>query len=100
MTRVTKTQALAAAARFGFVLDEDNSGSEPLGGYTAILDHPTHSIGNDCRSITETSYPPRAADFVWASILERVQAEGPLLKRCIDPECEYHHNHEEGEGPC
>lgn len=92
---MSRQRALALAASFGFVLDERNSGPEPLGGYTAILDHPTHSIAGDCRSITETSYPPKAADFVWSSIIERLQSEGPLLQPCQDPECDYHHGDEE-----
>jgi hypothetical protein len=88
---MSRAKALALAARFGFVMDKSCSGSDPGGGYTVILDHPTHSIGCDCRSITETSYPPRAAAFVWASIIERLESEGPLLQPCEDPDCEYHH---------
>ena len=85
-----RRQALSLASRFGFVLDETNSGPDPGGGYTAILDHPTHSIGGDCRSITETSYPPRAAAFVWRSVMDRLNSEGPFLQKCEDPNCEYH----------
>lgn len=88
-----KKRTLALATYFGFVLDERNSGPDPMG-YTAILDHPTHSIGGDCRSITETSYPPKAADFVWRSMEERLLSEGPLLQPCSDPECDYHSEEE------
>jgi hypothetical protein len=87
---MSRAKALRIAARFGFVLDGQNSGCDPGGGYTAIFDHPTHSIGADCRSITETSYPPRAAAFVWNSVIERLEAEGPLLQKCSDAGCDYH----------
>lgn len=87
---MSKQKALHLAASFGFVLDETNSGPQPLQAYTAIFDHPTHSIAGDCRSITETSYPPHAAAFVWTSICERLASEGPLLRPCIDPACDYH----------
>lgn len=90
----TKQKAMSIAKQFGFILDEDNSGPDPMGGYTAIFDHPTHSIAGDCRSITETSYPPQAAAFVWCSIVERLESEGPLLEPCGDPACDYHNDEE------
>lgn len=94
----TKRQALAVAARFGFVLDERNSGKDPMG-FTAIFDHPTHSIGADCRSIVcsnFTGFPGQtAAECTWAEAIERMEAEGPLLEPCEDPDCDYHS--EEGE---
>jgi hypothetical protein len=94
----TRAKALSVAASFGFVLDELNSGQIGLD-FTAIFDHPTHSIGADCRSITVSSYPGpddagvfRTASYhTWSEIIERMEAEGPLLTPCTDPECDYHH---------
>lgn len=93
----TKRAALAVAARFGFELDELNSGA--IGGnYAVTFDHPTHSIGGDCRSIHVQDYgsgritPAQAA---WAEAIERMEAEGPLLTPCTDPDCEYHHEGDE-----
>lgn len=90
----TKAKALAVASRYGFVLDETNSGK--IGDvYTAIFDHPTHSLGRDCRSITESSYPPNAAAYVWGECIKRMEIEGRCLRPCDDPECEYHHEEKE-----
>lgn len=94
----TKRQALAVAARFGFELDERNSGKDPMG-FTAIFDHPTHSICGSCRSITCSNYTgfpgQTAAECTWAEAIERMEEEGPLLEKCEDPECEYHNDTEE-----
>lgn len=92
---MSRAKALAIAARFGFVLDEYCSGPAPLGGFSAIFDHPTHSIAADCRSITVFSHPPKASVSVWAEAIERMQEEGPLLTPCTDPDCEYHHGETE-----
>jgi hypothetical protein len=93
----TKAKALAVAERYGFVLDEQNSGK--IGdSYTAIFDHPTHSIAGDCRSITECSYGggrKTASQYVWQEIGERLEAEGRWLQPCTDPECDYHNSSEE-----
>lgn len=88
----TKAKALRVAKRYGFVLDESVSG---LVGdcFTVCLDHPTHSIAGDCRSITESNFGgggQTAAQCAWADTIERMEEEGPLLERCEDPECEYH----------
>lgn len=98
----TKRKALAVAAKFGFVLDESTSGQIGLD-FTACFDHPTHSIGDDCRSITVSSYPgadaaghPQTASWhTWSEAIERMEAEGPLLIPCTDPDCEYHHGEDE-----
>lgn len=98
----TRRAALAVAARFGFVLDERNSGQTGLD-FTTIFDHPTHSIGGDCRSITVSSYPgsniagvhQTASQNTWREAIERMKAEGPLLEPCTDPGCDYHNEVEE-----
>lgn len=88
----SKTQAMRVARKFGFVLDESVTGL--IGScYSITLDHPTHSINGDCRSIHVSDYgsgntsPARAA---WAEAIERMEDEGPLLVPCADPECDYH----------
>lgn len=93
---MTKAKALKVAARFGFVLDESCSGLMS-GCYTVVFDHPTHSIGFDCRSITVSDYGSGAitpAQAAWSEAIERMEAEGPLLEPCTDPECDYHHESE------
>lgn len=82
----TKTQALRIASKFGFELDESVSG--PVGySFMATFDHPTHTIAGDCRSIHDED---TSMSFVWDNCIERIKAEGPLLKPCLDIECEYH----------
>jgi hypothetical protein len=82
----TKQQALAVARRFGFELDESVSGKVGMW-FMITFDHPTHSIGGDCRSIHVEDISGAVA---WAEAIERMESEGPLLERCADPECEYH----------
>jgi hypothetical protein len=84
----SKSKALAVAARFGFVLDESVSGPVGVVGGMATFDHPTHSIGGDCRSIHDEDI---SMALVWANCVERMESEGPLLQPCEDPDCEYHH---------
>jgi hypothetical protein len=94
----TRAKAFAAAAKFGFVFDEENSGK--IGDtFTAIFDHPTHSIAGDCRSITECSYgggSKTASQYVWEEIVERLESEGPWLQPCTDSGCDYHNSCDEG----
>jgi hypothetical protein len=86
---VTKRQVLAAANKFGFVLDESVSGQI---GYSAsaTFDHPTHSIGGDCRSICVDGGWHSIMSDVWPEALDRILAEGPLLTPCETPDCDYH----------
>lgn len=99
----TRAHALKVAARFGFVLDEATSGKVGLN-YTVCLDHPTHSIGGDCRSIVCSSYPgadddgvPRTASWLaWNEAIGRMRDEGLQLVECTDHDCEYHFPDEEG----
>lgn len=88
----TKAQGLAVAKRFGFELDESVSGR--VGDcYMITLDHPTHSIGGDCRSIHVEDYgnaTHSAYWCAWADAIERMNDEGPLLQPCDDPDCDYH----------
>lgn len=90
---VTKAKAQAVAERFGFELDEQNSGAEPVG-FTVIFDHPTHSIGGDCRSITCSWFTGDAgrtpAQSAWSEAIDRMESDGPILERCVDPDCDYH----------
>lgn len=92
----TRTSAMKVAARFGFVLDESVSGK--VGDcFVLTLDHPTHSIGGDCRSIHVSDYGDAnrsAAACAWAEAIERMEDEGPLLAPCNTAECEYHHGGE------
>jgi hypothetical protein len=93
----TKAKALKVAERFGFMLDELNSGKCGIW-FSVVLDHPTHSIGYDCRSITveDAGTGLKAAGAcAWEEAIERMEAEGPLLTPCADPECEYHHEIDE-----
>lgn len=89
---MSRATALRLAARYGFVLDESVSGR--VGdSYSVTLDHPTHSIGGDCRSIHVSDYGNAlrsASACAWEEVAERVCSEGPLLEPCTDPECEYH----------
>ncbi len=88
----TKQQALRVAAKFGFILDEVNSGSIGTN-YALTFDHPTHSIGADCRSIHISDYGnanQSAASCAWQEAVERMEAEGPLLEKCQLDDCEYH----------
>lgn len=82
----SKAQALVVAKKFGFVLDESVSGNF---GYSsmATFDHPTHSIGGDCRSIHDED---TSMGMTWANCIERMEAEGPFLEPCTDADCEYH----------
>lgn len=82
----TKAQALAVAKKFGFVLDESVSGLIGLSSM-ATFDHPTHSIGGDCRSIHDCDTNMAKT---WDNCIERMEAEGPLLELCEDADCEYH----------
>lgn len=88
----TKAQALRVAAKYGLVLDETVSGL--FGGcYLITLDHPTKSFGGDCRSIHVEDYGTgdrSAASCAWQEAIERINAEGPLLEDCTDPDCDYH----------
>lgn len=84
----SKANVLRAAARFGLVLDEGVSGRcEDT--YTVTLDHPTDSFAGDCRSITVSMTGVPAAQ-VWAEVLDRILTEGPLLRPCTCPDCDYH----------
>ncbi len=89
----TRQNALAVARRFGFVLDESVSG--PAGIYFMVtFDHPTHSIGGDCRSIHVEDYGSgsrSAAECCWSDAIERMEDEGKLLEPCTDADCDYHH---------
>lgn len=94
----TRRAALAEAQKWGFVLDDRHSGSDPGGGFNVLFDHPTHSIGFDCRSIVEYSYQGSgrtASQNAWDAAIERMRDEGPLLERCANPECDYHNPEEE-----
>lgn len=88
----TKAKALRVAARFGFVLDEANSGK--IGDcFMLTFDHPTHSIAGDCRSIHVSDYGTgdrSPAQCAWAEAIERMESEGELLEPCTNPDCEYH----------
>jgi hypothetical protein len=53
----------------------------------ATFDHPTHSISGDCRSIHDEDI---SMSLVWDNCISRMNAEGPILEWCTDPECEYH----------
>lgn len=93
----TKSQAMAVAQRFGFVLDEETSGQVGLD-YTVCLDHPTHGFYNpedpECRSIVCSSYPGdgrTASQNAWSDAIARMLDEGPHLVPCIHADCEYHH---------
>lgn len=82
----TKTQALAVAKKFGFVLDDSVSGKFGLF-YLITFDH-KQSIGGDCRSIHVEDIEASAA---WKEAIERMNDEAPLLTPCTDENCEYHH---------
>lgn len=82
----TKSQALKVAKKFGFELDESVSGQAGLW-YLITLDHPTHSINYDCRSIHVEDIN---ASVAWQEAIERMKSEGPMLQLCEDEECEYH----------
>jgi hypothetical protein len=86
MGMATKAQALAVAAKYGFVLDESVSGKIGLW-FMVTFDHPTHNIGGDCRSIHVEDI---SGSVAWAEAIERMEDEAPLLERCTDPDCEYH----------
>lgn len=89
----TKAKALAVAKKLGFVLDEDNSGPMPEIGYNATFDHPTHSLGGDCRSINSHSYGTvgsTASSQVWRDCIEEMQVNAEWLEPCTDPDCDYH----------
>lgn len=75
------------AESLGFVLDE--SVSVKIGTCATItLDHPTHSFGGDCRSITVSGHT--SISVLWKEIKERLDEEAKFLTPCTDPNCEYH----------
>ena len=82
----TKAQALAVAKKYGFVFDESVTGKFGMW-HMATVDHPTHSIGSDCRSIHEEAI--YAADL-WHYLIIRVNDEGSMLELCTNENCEYH----------
>lgn len=87
MQIATKARALRVARHYGMVLDEANSGKIEESA-SVIFDHPTHSFGDDCRSITVSGYTTMGV--LWAEAIERMEAECPFLMQCKDPDCEYH----------
>lgn len=92
----TKARAMALIKRYGFVIDASVSGK--IGDcYMLTIDHPTHSIGGDCRSIHICDYGSGAdspALCAWREAVERLEAEGPLLEPCDDPDCDFHHEND------
>jgi hypothetical protein len=82
----TKAKALAVARRYGIELDDSVSGRFGLY-FMATFDHPTKSISGDCRSIHGEDI---SAPSLWAEMIERMEAEGPMLEPCTDLNCEYH----------
>jgi hypothetical protein len=83
----TKQAALALAAKFGLELDESVTGRIGESG-TVTFDHPTHSFGGDCRSITVSGFQPMAE--LWQEAIDRMREEGPHLTPCTCPDCDYH----------
>ena len=81
-----KRTVMSFAAKFGFVLDEVNTGMSG-NGYAIIFDHPTHSVCNDCRSISV--YEDSAAN-AWKEAYNRLTAESQHLAKCTDADCNYH----------
>lgn len=86
-TKATKAQAMRVASKFGMILDESVTGVIDQSG-NVTFDHPTHSFGDDCRSITVSGHQPMSE--LWAEAIARMQEECPALRRCTDPDCDYH----------
>ena len=88
----TKQKARRVADKFGMVIDEGVTGQiGPC--YMITIDHPTHSFSGDCRSIHVEDYGSgdrTASTCAWSDAIDRMQAEGPLLEPCTDPDCDYH----------
>lgn len=82
----TKAQALAVAARLGFVLDETVSGKIGIW-FSVTFDHPM-SLSGDCRSI---HIEDTSASVAWAEAIERMESEAKHLQPCTDKFCDYHH---------
>jgi hypothetical protein len=89
---MSRSEALKVAKKYGFVLDESVSGK--VGDcFMITFDHPTHSIGHDCRSIHISDHGNAnrsAALCAWSEAIGRMETEGQLLEECNDPDCEYH----------
>lgn len=85
---MTRAKALRTASRFGLILDESVSGKID-DNMTVTFDHPTHSFGGDCRSITVSMSGVRASE-VWAEAIDRMEIEGPYLTPCTCGDCDYH----------
>jgi hypothetical protein len=83
----SRAQAMAAARRFGMILDESVTGKIGECG-CVTFDHPTHSFGGDCRSITVSGY--QSMSDLWGEAIDRINEEGPGLVPCDNPACEYH----------
>lgn len=88
----TKAQAMRAAETLGLELDEAVSGVIDGVG-TVTFDHPTHSFGGDCYSITVSGDRPMGE--LWAEAIERMLAECGYMRPCTDPACDYHHEHDD-----
>ena len=85
---MTKANAMKVAARFGMVLDESVTGKIGECG-CVTFDHPTHSFGGDCRSITVSGYQPMSE--LWQEAAVRMEDECGDLVPCDDLTCDYHH---------
>lgn len=86
----TRQQAERELAKLNLELDPDNSGKMPLGGFCVVIDAKGNfSFNGECRGHVVMDYTAPASQF-WQEVINEGRELAPLLKPCLDSDCDLH----------